>query len=438
MNHYILRTANQKMLFSTFALVRSAPSAPSLVGIIACAATLLVFCFSLNAQAADVDELKKQIEVKNEQIKKIQEEIRVYNEELSKTNQTSKTLKEKITGLDKNIVNLRRQITLTESQIQQKKLEINRLELMIGEKGQTIRKRQETMGGIVGIFARRQEANLLEIILQYPTISDFFSYLEQNKNFQRELQANLSELRELKSDLEDDQNEAKKKQNELNNFQGILGDKKVITENERKDRQVLLTETKNQEKRYLELITDSEKKYDDVLREIEALEEEFRKQVDPNSLPEKRSGFLLWPSEGRLTQGYGATAFAAYSHFYKFHNGIDIASGSGTEILAAEAGKIIAVGNSDKYCPRGAYGKYIVIDHGNNLITLYAHLSLQKVSVGQEINRGDLIGYMGSSGRSTGTHLHFTVYDARTFELRQSKVCGILPYGGSVNPLHYL
>ena len=389
--------------------------------------------------ASSIDDLKKQIDSKNDEIKKIQEELQKYNEELSKTSQASRTLKGRINSLNKNIVSIKKQISLTQAQIRGKELEITDLKGKIQLKENDIQQRRGAMRDAILSLAKLESASTLEVLLKTNTLSDFFSNIQQNQSFQKELQANLIEFRALKAELQGEKSDAEKKNQQLNSFKGQLSDKKIIAEGEKKDRQNLLVVTKNQEKKYQELVAVTEKKRQEIEREIEELEAELRKNVDVSTLPTRRKGFLEWPAGGRMSQGYGATQFALYgSHFYKFHNGIDLASSIGTPVVAAEKGTVIAVGNSDLYCLGGAYGKFIVIDHGNNLITLYAHLSLQRVSVGHAVKREDLIGYMGKTGYSTGSHLHFTVYDARTFELRQSKVCGILPYGGSVNPLDYL
>ena len=139
-----------------------------------------------------------------------------------------------------------------------------------------------------------------------------------------------------------------------------------------------------------------------------------------------------------LTQGFGATEFAKNGYKGKWHNGVDFGVPLGTTILAAEDGTVVAVGNQDSYCYRGAYGKFIVIEHKNNLTTLYAHLSQYIVKKGDVIKRGQVIGYSGKTGYATGPHLHFTVFAGPTFYMGPSKVCGPMPFGGDLNPLGYL
>ncbi len=105
------------------------------------------------------------------------------------------------------------------------------------------------------------------------------------------------------------------------------------------------------------------------------------------------SGSFVWPASGRITQGY---------RFY--HKAYDIAKRSGGPILAADSGTVVASG-----WDTSGYGNKVVVNHGNGYITLYAHLSVIQVQVGQRVNRGDVLGQMGSTGRSTGTHLHFEI-----------------------------
>lgn len=106
------------------------------------------------------------------------------------------------------------------------------------------------------------------------------------------------------------------------------------------------------------------------------------------------TGRFVWPASGRISQGY---------RFY--HKAIDIANKAGGPILAADSGKVMVAGWPDNY----GYGNRVVIDHGNGYKTLYAHMSRIRVVSGQSVNRGDVIGDMGSTGRSTGTHLHFEI-----------------------------
>jgi murein DD-endopeptidase MepM/ murein hydrolase activator NlpD len=127
------------------------------------------------------------------------------------------------------------------------------------------------------------------------------------------------------------------------------------------------------------------------------------------------SGVFGWPINS------GARFFSQYfgwvNQWYK-HTGVDLDWRNGTDIIAADSGTVVAVG----YGWGGGYGNHIIIDHGNGYQTLYAHLSSIDIKTGQNVIRGEHIGVMGSTGMSTGTHLHF--------EIRQS--------GVAINPLIYI
>ncbi len=128
--------------------------------------------------------------------------------------------------------------------------------------------------------------------------------------------------------------------------------------------------------------------------------------LTPDAGAVSATGKFVWPAFGRLTQP-----------FRYYHPGIDIANHDGGQILAADAGEVVVAGWANT-----GYGNHIIIDHKNGYHSLYAHLSTVGVAVGTRVNRGTVIGQMGSTGRSTGTHLHF--------EIRMAS--------GNVEPLGYL
>ncbi len=111
----------------------------------------------------------------------------------------------------------------------------------------------------------------------------------------------------------------------------------------------------------------------------------------------------LWPVRGWVTSEFGMRE-SPFSAGVEFHNGIDIATRYGKEIIAPADGLVVEASN------RAADGNYIKIDHGHGYATLYCHLSKFAVKEGMRVKRGDVIAYVGNTGRSTGSHLHYTVY----------------------------
>jgi len=129
------------------------------------------------------------------------------------------------------------------------------------------------------------------------------------------------------------------------------------------------------------------------------------KALDQNSLKKALGELFIKPISGayRLTSPYGYRA-DPFTGVRSFHTGIDLAIATGTPILASMDGKIATAGWNN------VYGNYVIITHDNGYQTLYAHMQKYIVATGQKVNQGATIGYVGSTGYSTGPHLHFSVY----------------------------
>jgi murein DD-endopeptidase MepM/ murein hydrolase activator NlpD len=111
----------------------------------------------------------------------------------------------------------------------------------------------------------------------------------------------------------------------------------------------------------------------------------------------------IWPVAGWLTSSYG-TRRDPFTHEGDFHPGLDISADYGQPVLATGDATVTAAG------PNGAYGNMVTLDHGFGIVTKYGHLSRLGVMGEQRVKRGDVIGYVGSTGRSTGSHLHYEIW----------------------------
>jgi murein DD-endopeptidase MepM/ murein hydrolase activator NlpD len=151
-------------------------------------------------------------------------------------------------------------------------------------------------------------------------------------------------------------------------------------------------------------IEQQRKKYIAAVRQLEAesaaIEDSLRSGGSRGS--GRGHGQLFWPADGPITSGFGWRVHPIFGT-RRFHSGVDIDAGCGRPIWAAESGRVISAGWM------GGYGLATVIDHGNGLATLYAHQSAIRVSSGQSVRRAQLIGSVGTTGWSTGCHLHFEV-----------------------------
>lgn len=117
---------------------------------------------------------------------------------------------------------------------------------------------------------------------------------------------------------------------------------------------------------------------------------------------QQQGGAMVWPVAGAVTSEFGERRNPMGAG-EDFHPGVDIAADTGTPIAAAAAGRVIAAG------PDGGYGNLIVVDNGNGVTTRYGHCSQIFARVGESVSTGETIGAVGSTGHSTGPHLHFEV-----------------------------
>ncbi len=404
--------------------------------------TLLIVVFTVGyfsipafgQSAALIEELKAQISNKEQEIKALEEKAAIYKKELETAQSQKNTLKNQIALIEGRIKKLQNDIAITSTKIESTSLKIEQLNLDIAEKQNEIEKKKMSIASIIQVLYEYDQTSPLEIVLGKKTLSDLIDQLHYLQNLQNEIYNNLIEFQELKRGLEDKKSQTEKERNDLISLQNQLSGQKQIVNREKEEKNYLLIQTKGQEKQYQSLLDETLKKQQEIQQQIYELEDKLRLAYDPNSLPPARSGVLDWPLGGVLTQGYGYTPYSKKLYKEGFHNGIDIASSYGEPIKAALNGTIIAKGD----CGRYAYGKWIAVQHENGLTTLYAHLSgYGAFKVGDKVKTGDIIGYEGSTGYSTGPHLHFGVYVSQTFRV-ESMWYGMLPIGAHLDPMKYL
>ena len=155
---------------------------------------------------------------------------------------------------------------------------------------------------------------------------------------------------------------------------------------------------------------------DQMEEELENLEFEVASQEDSlqelTTLIEDRKSVLdstpaIWPTRGWITSGFGYRK-SPFTGKRRMHHGVDIASRRGTPIVSTARGIVTFAG------VKGNYGKVVVLNHGYGFSTIYAHNSVNLVKVGENVERGDVIAYLGNTGRSTAPHLHYEVRLNRT------------------------
>ncbi len=402
--------------------------------------------------ASREDELRSKITETASEVQKLEKEIKEYEGKVQETKKEATTLNTAIKELQYTEQKLETDIVVTGKRIENTELNIERLDIEIGDTGTKIDRNKEAIRETLLRLQEAESTSLVEVLFIHDTVSDFWGAVNDLQTIQKSMTVQLGELQRNKLALETASKEAAEYRGELIDLRGEYIDKKEVTEITKEEKAFLLNQTKNRQSEFERLLEDRVAKKEAFEEELTAYEQELRDVLDRSLLPTPRAGVLEWPLKSFIiTQYYGNTPFATANpsvYSGRGHNGIDLAVGIGTTVYSARQGKVLGVGNTDATCPNASYGKWILIEHDNGLTTLYAHLSLIRVSSGETVTSDQIIGYTGNSGYSTGPHLHFTVFASDSVKIGSlnSRSCANVTYsiplltktGGYLNPLSYL
>ena len=285
----------------------------------------------------------------------------VYN----KLNNEIKDLEEKITNTDKEIATTEKNLV----------------------------ERRKILGQRMKDIYKRGQISYLDVLLGATDFVDFATRVQV-------LQKVLSNDVNLITDVLHKQAELGRMKSELTQQKERLA---LVRKEAEDHKNVIETERKAQKEIYDRIFANKE------LAEREQKELEDTSRQIERALKGLRSGFagasgqFIMPADGPVTSHFSLSRVHPVFGNVRPHNGTDIGAGYGSEIWAADGGRVIFVGW------QSGYGNTIMLDHGNGYVTLYAHQSGFNVSMGQDVAQGEVIGFVGSTGYSTGPHLHFEI-----------------------------
>ncbi len=401
--------------------------------------------------AETAEKLRTQISGNRGEIQKIEQEIKKYKRDLTKIQGEKKTLQNTIYVLDISRKKTNANIRLVENRISKTKNSILSLAEQIS---QHVSKIKNGSAGLAQAIRRMYEAeneSLIEILLKSENVASTWSAVESLRQFQSVVGDRVVALEQEQLNLEDSKDKSEAEKRVLSADKDELSSEKRVLDINRNAKNSLLRMTKNKESEYQKILTQKRKAKEEFEAELFAFETRLKYVLDKNSLPGAGEEALKWPlSTVYITQYFGNTKFAnsgAYNG--RGHNGIDLRATIGTRVNSAQGGVVVEVGNTDIYNGCYSYGKWILLDHGNGLSTLYAHLSKISVSAGESVVLGQRIGYSGNTGYSTGPHLHLGVYATsgvrvmRMGDVKKRTNCTnarvpIAPTKAYLNPLDYL
>lgn len=357
------------------------------------------------------EELQSKIEERNNQIKALEAEINTYNKEVERVGKEAKTLQNTLKTLDLTQKKVNKDLTLTENKIGKTNLTIEELGGTIKTTSSQIDSNTEAIRSLINQIYQAEEETLVETFLQYKTFTELWDSLENLRAVQKQIKFKTDELSDLKVNLADKKTKTEAEKERLKLLQDNLEDKKIIVEYNKQEKAKILAQTKNTEAAYKTLLQQKEAQKAAFEKELFEYESQLKIYIDPTSLPSSRPGVLSWPLDKIIvTQRFGKTSASKRLYTSGSHNGADFGALVGTPVKSALEGVVIGTGNTDLVKGCYSFGKWVMVKHPNGLSTVYAHLSLIKAIEGQSVATGDVIGYSGNTGYSTGPHLHLGVY----------------------------
>lgn len=248
----------------------------------------------------------------------------------------------------------------------------------------------------------------IELIFSSKNLSELLINIETINEITEHDMSIIDEMTKLKEEVESAKAEIESKRKEQEEARTFATDKQKQLELKVKEKENLAKALEKDIEKYKQV-------YEEARRQEEALKGSLK--YSSSSSQYLGSGQFCWPAPSytRISSPYGYRIHPIYKT-QKFHSGVDLAAPGGTNILAAENGRVISAGWN------GGYGNCLVVDHGGGISTLYAHASRLVVSKGDYVTKGQVIAKVGTTGNSTGNHLHFEV----------------LVNGKTTNPMNYI
>ena len=387
------------------------------------------------ASSDSITNLAQQKNDLQDQYDNLTAKIKAYNQIIELKQRQGATLSDQLTGLQAQIEKMQLEIDDTTQKIATLQKQIQTLSVRIAEQSILIERQKKMLTELMRVYYTNYTGDALPLLFTSTETLLYFKSEDWTADVSNKVTDLLSSVKALRDSLTQEQAEVTAKKQQVDTLYQDLAARNQLLEAAKKNKGALLAKTQAEAVKYGNLVDDLQKQRDDIEQEIQDLEAD--KSGNLSGMPSAEHGLLSYPvKEVNISQGYGKTSYSKKAYKSGVHNGLDLTGSSGTTLYAAGNGKVVDTGNLGRY----AYGKWVAIDHGNGIVTLYGHMSSIGVSAGDKVSKGDKIGNMGSTGYSTGNHVHFSVFSKNSYEVVESStIKGLkIPIGATVNPSIYL
>lgn len=352
------------------------------------------------------DQLQNELRLRNAEIESINNRIKDYQDQLD-------SLANKQAGLQNDIERIAGQVALAELDVEALQLSIDaeRLQVEIVEKQVRealagLKRQKQFLKSTIVDLQRSQDTSAAEILFSSAGMHEALAGIKRKESVSGQLQERLEDTRSLRDQLQEKQQAQQEKVDTLLELETELEAQIIALEQRKRAADLLIEETNSSEEQYRNIMNQLQGEQRQITSRITQLQGEIQKRIREEGGEE-----LIGTSSTAITYPLESYIITATFHdpTYPFknifpHTGLDMAAPTGTPIYAAAPG-VVAWARPGTT----GYGNYIMIIHDNGLATLYAHMSGFAVGQDQYVSRGQVIGYVGSTGFSTGPHLHFEV-----------------------------
>ncbi len=306
----------------------------------------------------------------------------------------------------KHIHEIDKKLNVTKTVLNVHTAKLAKTETKINQTQQVIEKTQETTEDVATAAAKRlreifegQRISFLEMMFQVdslPSLLDRFYFQERVSERDKVL---LDSLRAKANALEENKNKLGEQRNQLGSLVSEFAKKALAIAKEKVDEEQVASKLKTQQNFYEQAeqqLAQESSRLETQIQELETTNRRSKKDMATGS------GSMAMPISGPVTSPFGWRRHPIFG-VRKFHTGVDLAGPNHAAVRAADSGNVLYTGWY------GGYGKVVIVSHGKGMATLYAHMSKTNVAVDQNVAKGDIVGYEGTTGFSTGPHLHFEV-----------------------------
>jgi murein DD-endopeptidase MepM/ murein hydrolase activator NlpD len=339
--------------------------------------------------AQSVDQLQQQQQ-------KVEQQIQQSRQERDRLNNLQRSAEGTLQGLQQSLKTTSQQIQVSTAQLEAETRKLRQLEVALAQAEQAYRQKQFATVARLRFLQRQQSDRGWAVLLQSQNLTDF---LDRRHQLKRVYQSDRQMLVNLKQEAERLEQERRQVEHQKNRI-ALLTQQLLAQKSDLEAQTAYQKETISRLRSDMKAMEAAETQLEQDSRNLAALIQ--RHMATAGRTAFRGTGRMVYPCAGEITSGFGWRTHPILG-YQRFHAGVDFGADYGTVIYAADSGTVIFAGWY------GGYGNAVIIDHGGGITTLYGHSSELYVAEGQTVQRGQAIAAVGSTGLSTGPHLHFEV-----------------------------